>query len=367
MTKFHFVTVVWGEAYTNFYLRIVLPTQLSPGNLHYFQGMSASSYHIYTTSKDIEVIKNVSSYAVLSEYMPVEIHLIDGLDLTVKYQAMIECHKRAIQNADKAECAIIFLSPDAIYSDGTFMHLVKLAEKGIEAVMVAGIRVAKETFTPSFLERHRANDDLSISISSRQLVKIAMKHLHPFSILSFWNSKSFTQGPSHLYWKVDDEGLLARCFHLHPLMVNPSRRGVLPSGTIDDDYILLSCQSPAHIHVVSDSDEIAICEVSASNQFGDIPHCRSSVWRVAIWVAGHTDAIHRNFFRNKIRFHSEDISSRWEEVEHDSEDVIGRILRGAGWVKAWQTSRLGLRLGALRSGLGVVKRSMKRFMGRNEV
>ncbi|MGD9973841.1 MAG: hypothetical protein AB7S77_12350 [Desulfatirhabdiaceae bacterium] len=353
MIKFHFIMVVWGEVYTNFYVSIILPTQLSPGNLLYVQGRSKSVYHIYTTSKDVEKIKNALSYVNLSRIMTTEIHLIDGLDLNFKYQAMAECHKQAIQRADREGCAMIFLSPDAICSDGTFMNVVNLAEKGIRAIMVAGIRVAKETFIPSFLAQHCDNGIFSISISSRQLVRIAMENLHPISKTLFWNSKWFNNGwPSHLYWKVDGEGLVARCFHMHPLMVYPTRRGVLPFGTIDDDFISLSCQSLDQIHVVDDSDEIAVCEVSDSNQWGEFLLSRSCIWRVVTWVVKHTNLVHRDFIKNKIRFHSEDLTICWGKTEHDSEDVVRKILWLAELLKSLQIYRL-------RSWLGEVIRSIK--------
>lgn len=360
MTKFHFVTAVWGEVYTNFYMSVILPTQLSPRNLIYFQGRSESVYHIYTTSKDAKVIKNSLSYAKLSEIMTTDIHIIDGLDLKSKYQAMAECHKRAIQKANMEECAIIFLSPDAICSDGTFMNIVKLAEKGIRAVMILGVRVTKETFIPSLLNQHCING-VNVTISARQLVRIAMENLHPMSKSLFWNSKCFNKrNPSNFYWQVGMEGLLCRSFHLHPLMVNPIRRGVLPSGTIDDDYILKAFKSLDQIHVVCDSDEIAVCEISASNQWGEFPHNRSCIWQVAKWVVAHTNLVHRDFVKKKIFFHSEDLSRRWVEVEHDSEYVIRKILWAAVLVKLWQISRL-------KSWLGSVKRRIKLFVGRNKV
>ena len=326
MAPLHFITVVWGAAYSELYLDVVLPSQLSPGNLLYFrdEGVRAA-YKIYTKREDSERIRQAAIFSELSAVLPVEIILIDDVNIGEKYEALAECHRRAIKSADEACAALVFLSPDSIWSDGTFRNLCRAAAAGTQAVMVSGVRVVKETFVPAYAICHRGNGRASTGIQARELVKLSLDHLHPVTRSLFWDSAHFSTWPSHLYWAVDREGFVARCFHLHPLMVNPSRRGLLPRNTIDDDYIALACPDPVALHVVEDSDELVGCEISEYNQFGSFPPRKSSALAVALWAKYHARANHVSFSRRTIRFHHADLSERWRQAESRSDSVMNSI------------------------------------------
>lgn len=330
MMKIHFITAVWGDSYTDLFLNVALPNQLSPGNLPSFYHSSGkgSIYKIYTMFEDAEKIKKSPVFAELSGAMSTEIVLIDDLNVKIKHNALSECHKRAIGAADNDGAALAFLSPDSIWSDGTFANLLEIVATGKRVVMVAGIRVVKETFVPTLLQQFRSKSDFSISISSRELVKIALDHLHPVTKSLFWNSKEFSGWPSHLYWDVNQEGLLARCFHLHPLVVNPSRRGLSFSSTIDADYFSLACPDLNDLYVVVDSDEMVCCEISSLAQSaGTIAPNGSSVIQVARWARHQTNQHHREFVRHRIRFHFKEISEDWQQVERSSDRVVDATCR----------------------------------------
>jgi len=339
--NFRFVNVVWGDTYTDLFLNVVLPNQLSSGNLGIFRGREGAVYRIYTTSKDAENIKISPAFLKLSGIMSSEIALIDDVNIENKYSALIECHRRAIRAAGNDCAALVFLSPDVIYADGTFTNLTRLAAAGNRAVMVATIRLVKETFVPVFLERCYSKDDLTAPISSRELVKLALNHLHPITKSLFWHSTEFNrEWPSHLYWGIGQEGLLARCFNPSTLMVNPRRRGILPRSTVDNDYVLLACPNPEDLYVVEDSDEIAGFEISSLSEpvgqmvhWGKIERNVSNIIEVAAWAKYHTNSHHREFLRHRIRFHFNDVSENWYKVEHLSDKVVDTILWPPGKYK----------------------------------
>src|SRR5688500_13898490 len=99
-------------------------------------------------------MRAASVYSRLQALMEVRAVEIDGLDLSAKYGAMAACHRLAIKAAAEEEAALVFLSPDALCADGTLAHALDVAATGKRAVMVAGLRVIKETFLPWFLETH---------------------------------------------------------------------------------------------------------------------------------------------------------------------------------------------------------------------
>ncbi len=340
MTHFHFITAVWGAAYTELFLEVVLPNQLSAGNLLYFRDKrQCATYKIYTAAADVERLQRSRSYAKLAEVVPVEIVLLDNVDLGRKYEALTECHRRAIRAADAAGAALVFLSPDAIWPDGTFKRLWQLAQAGTRVVMVGSIRVVKETFAPEYLARHFSESSCSAGVPARDLVKLAMGHLHPLTQALFWDSDHFGSGPSHLYWRVGDDGILARCFHLHPLMVNPLVRGLLPSSTIDADYTPLACPDPESLYVVEDSDEIAGFEISAYSQFGTFKPRKFSAIDTAFYARYWTQSHHRKFVRHPIRFHGSDLTAQWQEIERQSAKVLETVelyLRFPAVFLAWK-------------------------------
>src|SRR5207237_5452629 len=131
------------------------------------------------------------------------------------------------------EAALIFLSPDGLCSDGTFAHALNLAAEGKRAVMLTGIRAVKETFLPWYVQNAYSESDHAAPISSRDLVAAGLAHLHPQNQWLVWGSPVFSRWASSLLFPVDGAGFVARCFHLHPLLVDPRVRTALPSSTID--------------------------------------------------------------------------------------------------------------------------------------
>jgi hypothetical protein len=326
MLHLHFITAVWGRAYTDLFLQVVVPNQLSAGNLLYFRDKPGSvTYKIYTTQADAEHMRASPCYAQLAAAVPVEIVLFEDVDLGAKYGALIECHRRAISTADEVGAALVFLSPDAIWSDGTFRRLWQLGQAGTRVVMVGSIRLVKETFVPAYLAAHYCAATCSAAIAARDLVGLAMEHLHPLTEALFCDSERFGRGPSHIYWRVGKDGILARCFHLHPLMVNPLVRGLLPKSTVDADYTPLACPDPASLCVVEDSDEIAGFELSAREQFGSFAPNRFSAADTAFYARYWTQSHHRKFVRHPIRFHAAELSPQWQDVEQLSDRVLDTV------------------------------------------
>jgi hypothetical protein len=323
--NFHFVTAVWGDEFTDLYLNVGLPAQLSPGNLFAFREKGGSVYKIFTTSRDAERIRRSSAFIHLANILPTEIVLIDDIELITKYGAMAEAHRRAIQAADREHAAIVFISPDQIWADGTFVNLWELALAGKRVVLVATPRLTKETTVPAFLRRQMNDESASACISSRELVTFALNHFHPITKSLFWDAEDFNRWPSHLYWNVKQEGFVARCFHLHPLMVNPKARGILPESTIDDDYVELACPHREDFYVVEDSDEIVGFEVSSSDSVFGIARGEPSESRISCWARHHASPRHRDFLSHTIRFHGADISSKWNPVETLSDQVVESI------------------------------------------
>jgi tetratricopeptide (TPR) repeat protein len=339
MNDLHFITVVWGEEYTDIFLKVTIPSQLSRGNLPSFcyRGKLPNTYKIYTTSKDAEIIQNTPVYSKLSATINTEIHLIDDLnvyseDRTDKYDAVTICYGRAIAEASKDKSAIILLWPDAAYADGTFANLQKIAMTGKRVVAISGIRTIAETFIPTLLEHYYSETDFSLSIPPRELVKLSLEHIHPESRTLFWDSSQFNGWPAYLYWDVNQEGVLQRGMHFHPLMIIPLEgyEPLSPAGGLGIDgldYIARMCPDYNDVYVVEDSDEIYIVAVDhLKHPISQYLSNKSSALQVASWARKYANSYHLKFFGHKIRYHYTDLSPQWEEIEQASDKVVDAIL-----------------------------------------
>lgn len=332
---FDFIMAVWGDSYTDLFLNLVLPNQLTPGNLFFFKERRDCTYKIYTTNRDAETIKRSPVYKLLEQTVGTEIISIDSLLAAIPktHYALTAAHKRAIASAsDPGNTGFVFLCPDAVVSEGTFARLWELACAGKRAVMVNGMRLIKETFLPAYLDRF--GHSLSAAAPPRYLTGLALRHLHPLSECMFWDSPNFTTIPSHMYWRVNDDGVVLRCFHLHPLFVNPVRGDVTPSTTIDGDFLLRACPDANDIHIVEDSDEMAVFELSPQARTDYLPMCRGQIkrrssgpLRVSRWAVYNTDAHHRQFVRRVLRVHGSDLTSDWQAVEDRAERVVRSVFR----------------------------------------
>ncbi len=331
MNSFKFVTVVWGTDFTDNFLKVCLPSQLFPGNLVYFAQHTNSIYRIYTTTKDAEVIRKSSAYRNLLTIMPVEMAVISGMSYVAKYQVMTQCHAHFIRSAANDDCAFVFMSPDVVWADGSFARLLEIYESGKLMVVAGSVRLLKETFIPDLKKQYSRNDILQ-PITSRQLVKLALGHLHPVTLSEFWNvNEMHSTNFGHLIWLVKDEGLIVRQFHLFPLLVKSVDKDAVPIRSTDADYSFKACPNPDDVYVVQDSDEMCFMDFTGLSQLNELidhknPDHIQSIENVVNWANQNTHKLHLEFVKQRIRFHWADCSDKWRDIEQQSDAVVEATL-----------------------------------------
>lgn len=282
-------------------------------------------YKIYTTADDARKIQASEVFHSVSDIITTEIIIIED-ETFDRLQTMTNYQIRAIEAANKEGATLIFLTPDSVWSNGTFATIVQLAEQGYRVVLIAGIRVTHETFVPALIEKYFSQEDRTISVSSGSLVKLGLEHLHLHSKACFLGTDYLSTWPSHLYWPVKGEGILARCFHLHPLMIYPQRTDVSPKSTIDDDYIALACPNIESIYVIQDSDEAFGVDITdKSRHIGDISNF--DLARVIAWAYYHTNKQHHYYANHHIALHIGKKSGNWKNAIRASNKVINKIDR----------------------------------------
>ncbi len=324
--KFHFITIVWGHEFVDFFLWVTLQNQLSAGNLPAFAGTDAT-YKIYTDEQDAKTIRASESFHRLSRLLKTDIITIDHLQHSNKYVRMTFCHKWALHDAYQANAKIVLLPSDVIYSKNSFAHLLSVALLDKPVIMMAAPRILRESFIPELANLFFSQSDRTIAANSRELLRLAMHHLHPVATSFFHNTENASTWPSQLFFEVPHNGFIAHCFHLHPLLITPRQDGNDFNITIDADYLLKSYPDANQIHIIDDSDDFLAVEPCPSEYGPTLSNAPYNLFSICQWASSHADAHHLNFVRHPIRYHYTDIDSKWRTTEKLAMLFVDTILK----------------------------------------
>ena len=322
--SYYLLTPVWGESYIQLYLDVVIPAQLAAGNLSAFSDNLSNRYVIFTRAADAERIRASAAYAQLNNLVRVSLQLIQE-EIEVPHNVMSNCFRRGINDAEAADAAaVIFLTPDLVFANGSFAALKRRCEQGADVVYIPCVRTLKHAVSSALKPHHG-----KITVPPRELMRIALDNLHPVADSSWWEEGDGDLVPANIYWRVGNEGLLGHCFHLHPLLVAPQRKKPIFFGTVDDDFVPAACPNDAHDYIVTDSDELLAIELSDERRHFRTGFRKGSIDDVVTWAEQFTDSRHRSLFRGSLRLHvGMQNASLWAEAERKAAGVAGAIENG---------------------------------------
>jgi hypothetical protein len=219
------------------------------------------------------------------------------------------------------DTSFVFLTPDSVWSSGSFDALKRLVTNGYRAVMVSGPRVNLEGFVPEFI----ANGGMN-GITARRLSWLLEKHLHK-SFRAFMFGQPFhNTHPAALYWQVEG-GLVARHFVQHPLLVRPRKPVRVVEETID--YNIAAFVRRSEVYVCRDSDEILGVDLGEQDSYqGIVRRGPLSDEHVVNWLQSEWPTrFHKWLGRHTIHFHSEDIGPQHLAAALEAEATVRRIYR----------------------------------------
>lgn len=269
MPRIHYVMAVWGEHHRRLLTEFVLPTQLSPGNLPGCRHRATSIYKFYTLPEDAAALDRHPMIARLRELIAVEILTIapeHHAHITGEnaYDAMSVFHRHAIRAAVADDAFLVFMTADAIVSDGSFSALERYAEEGADCVVLCGVRCALEEAEPT-MRALLAEHPEAPRLTARQMTDLLLRHPHRLARAIQWGADPFnSRSPGHVYW-FGETGLVAHGWHLHPWMIRavPGSDDFLT--TIDADYVENARVAGLDIRIVQDSDDVCVVELSNRN------------------------------------------------------------------------------------------------------
>jgi hypothetical protein len=324
----HVITPVWGAAYTRCFLDIGLPSLLSPGNLPGLAARPLNLIHLFTTAADLDVIERSPVWALAKQIVECRIEVIgaNAVNIANPHETMSLCHRKAIEQADSVGAAMMFYNPDVVIADGGMRELVRLMAAGKRAIQVVGLRLQKEEIVPLLLRDHLGPDGTTLVISSRELMALAMRHLHPLMKMHIDGVDDCDLMPQQVLWHAGSNGLVARCFHIHPMLVYPRVRKAPFSTTIDDDYLRTACPDPSDEYVVTDSDEFCVCELSSMQRSLTALQRQPDYKDIAEWAWNSARPHHLEHFSRRIILHAGSTDGpEWAAALNRSDASVKRI------------------------------------------
>jgi hypothetical protein len=281
--RFHVALPVWGSSYVKTFLDYCLPAQLSRQNLPSVG--TDLLYRIYTTPEDFGTIQVHPAFKALQAIAATEVEYISPRD--AKYDVKSDCYRHAISRAVDERAALCALNADIVLANGFVKATLDLLTAGKRVLQVPAPRALMEGASIQ-MERHRQADG-AINLSPTELSRVWLGNIHPLLQMHFVDGEGENFHPSHLYWRAGVRGVVARCFHLYPIVVVPQQRANF-TVSIDNDLLGNLGLKPSEVAYASDSRKMFACELSAPNHFVGSISKRGDFERIVGFYLGQSRA-----------------------------------------------------------------------------
>jgi hypothetical protein len=221
--RFRLISTVWGERFTEYFLRFTVRSLLGDGNIPALAAQSSAIYTIYTTEESRDYFKRSPLFQQLEALIPVEFVFFgpDEIDPKNPSSHWIAWRRGAMLAKNNNEIAF-FIIADMLYASGTLAYWAGLFEQGYRAVWTSATQVVFETAIVELEAKFPAASSDAISMSREDVMQLGIRHLHPLIISMFRDSRRSSRHPEVVFCEVPGEGLAMRAIGSHPFCVDPN-------------------------------------------------------------------------------------------------------------------------------------------------
>jgi hypothetical protein len=321
---------VWGYNYVRQFLECGLPTLLAPGNVPALATALPTEFIILTSVDDETTIREHAAFRHLAATCETKIRPIDHLITEGNYSTTITvAYAESVLAAGEAmlDTCFFFLVSDYIVADGSLANALKRMQRGISAVVVGNLQVAREDAL-SWLEGKIAGNELSLALPPREMMRWALDNPHPASLANTVNIPfSHNSHANRLFWRIDSNTIQGRFYLMHMLCVRPEITNFIIGASCDYSFVPEMCPS-GRVEAITDSDEYLVVEMqpreheSAFLRFGPVDP-RTVARSLDEW----TTKVHRENASYPIIFHAEELPPGLERSIEQADAFVGQITR----------------------------------------
>jgi Fasciclin domain len=355
--QFHFSTVVWGPSHTSVFVDLNLPSLLAPNNLPAFVARHKVLYRIFTSSADVERISASPAFRRAQQFATFE--FIEAIK-EHPAQPIARHHELWRQSAATAGAKgamVLFIAPDVVWSNGSLRHVGEIVEKGKRVIFMSHLRVTEESCLPILRKLNGGPQHPVIDMSSRDMVALALRHIHPLAITYLRGSRNFPVHPEFILWPVGSEGLLMRVLVRELFAYDPALID------LNEQSLVAHALDPQVTHVIADSDDVFSLSLTPGLQ--DVEWYMKpqplEPMKIASWWLSYDSPVNDMVVARHFRIHSGSRTpALWRAAERQSDILIQklaglrevlRVLIAMGYPEASQARRVvALALGTTRLG-----------------
>lgn len=310
---------MWGEAYINKFFKYAIPTLLSDRNLPSITAKRSCTFHIVTSQNDLGLLRNSYYLQALSKYLKVNVYPSDIENVPGdKYSQMTTAHHFLCKIHAGTDCYAVFLSPDALISNGALSYFDQTIRSDKQAIVMIGLRVSEEKLP---------NQNFS-NIESRDLISLVFEYTHPELRAFIVNENEIYYDPGFFVWSYKTAWIIHALYAL-PTVVAMSNANPDTLGRAIEVGNFVSTAIPNRdlIELVCDSDLAALVGVSPHNDSPPIPMMAPTFHNIRGRVfKSDINDLHRSYLTKPILVHSdslsEDIPNKMQVTSNFIRDVL---------------------------------------------
>jgi hypothetical protein len=226
-----------------------LPTMLAPRNFPAFAAGIDCEYLIYTTARDALQIRQSLAFQRLCSVMSVSLELFKPSKTKHPITLHHDIWRQATEHARRRGALLLLMAPDVAWADGSFARLRAAFEAGKRLVFMTYPRVISETIVPAMAARFPRSADQSVTIPPRDMMALAITHMHPLMAGYSRSSAHFPIHPEMILWPIEGDGFLLRLLARELFCFEPGRY------PLNSQALLARLPPSEEIEVLRDSSE----------------------------------------------------------------------------------------------------------------
>lgn len=327
--KVRLLVPVWGEKYVQEFCAVALPSLLDPDNLPQLSS-AVELEAVFLTTRDSEhYFRAEPAFVALGAVCPVSFIAIDDLIGASKYYGitLTLAYARGIRAAgpEQTRTHFVFLNSDFVLSAGALKGLLKRIEEGHSGILASSLRASSELLYPQLLERVDPATH-QLSIPPREMVGMALRHLHP-TVIAKTITNDFVSFliPNQIYWQVDGNTLLGRCHLVFMLAIRPEVE-LGPVNTYCDYGFIPELVPSGDCVAIEDSDEFFLLELQGKDRELDYLRCGTvEPPEIAQQLSEWTTREHRKFSHIDFVFHAGELPKNLAAMRRRAAEFIEEI------------------------------------------